>query len=45
MTIPATPDELEQATRAAETLQARDVSVRFGGLTAIDGVSLSARPQ
>jgi branched-chain amino acid transport system ATP-binding protein len=41
MRSPATPDRLEQAMRSAETLQARDVSVRFEGLTAIDGVSIA----
>lgn len=31
-------------TAASPLLQARDVSVRFGGITAVDGVSLEVRP-
>ena len=41
MTIPATPDRAGAGDGSAETLQARDVSVRFEGLTAIDGVSIT----
>jgi branched-chain amino acid transport system ATP-binding protein len=38
---PATLDRLKEAMLPVETLQACDISVRFDGLTAIDGVSIT----
>ena len=44
---PETPSEQSAPAAPARTgaLQVRDVTVRFGGLTALDGVSLTARPR